>query len=70
MKITKKGKPPWAKIWVGKCQTCGAEAEAMQSEMTRIVHDQRDGTFSWEKCPECSSGEFVANGMIFYPTKD
>jgi len=66
MKITKKGKPPWTKIWVGRCQTCGAEAEAMQSEMTRIVQDY----FSWEKCPECNSGEFVANGMIFYPKKN
>lgn len=67
MKITKRGTPKTDRIWKGQCRQCESEAEAKESEMTRIVHDQRDGSFSWEVCPVCKAGPY--SGMLFYPSK-
>jgi hypothetical protein len=68
MKITKQNTPPDKRKWTGSCRACGSEAEAEQSEMTAITHDQREGgSFSWEKCPVCKAGPY--GGMLFYPVR-
>lgn len=70
MKITKQGTLPDDRIWRGRCFQCNSEAEATQSEMTNITHDQREGgSFSREKCPVCKAGESGFGGMVFYPKK-
>jgi len=70
MKITKKGTPASERIWLGTCRNCKSEAEATESEMTHITHDQREGgSFSWEKCPVCGAGAGYG-GMIFYPKRE
>lgn len=66
MKITHRGTPPKHRLWVGTCRNCGSKAEATQSEMTHITHDQREGhSFSWEDCPVC--GTTYSGGILFYP---
>jgi len=66
MKITKKGTIPEDRIWNGKCNNCGAEAEAKESEMSNIQIDQKEsGRFSWAKCPVC--GKDGNGGMLFRP---
>lgn len=70
MKITKRGTPADERTWLGTCRSCNSEAEAKQSEMTHITHDQREGgSFSWEKCPACGAGDKSTGygGMLFYP---
>lgn len=70
MKITKRGTPKSEQVWFGSCYECLSEAEAKQSEMTHITHDQREGSsLSWEKCPVCGAGEDPTGfgGMLFYP---
>jgi len=70
MKITKRGTPPDELSWAGRCRNCNSEAEANQSEMTHITHDQREGgSFSWETCPVCQAGDKATGygGMLFYP---
>lgn len=69
MKITHRGTPATERIWVGTCRGCKSEAEATESEMTHITHDQREGgAFSWEKCPVCGNGDKGGyGGMLFYP---
>jgi len=62
VRITKRV-DPGKRIWVGKCQSCGSEAEAEEAELTGIVHDQPDGSLSWEKCPVCGG----YGGMCFHP---
>lgn len=72
MKIIHRGTPEKDRVWTGNCHSCGSVAEATQSELTNITHDQRDGPFSWEKCPVCGAGNKSLgnhNGMIFYPKK-
>lgn len=65
MKITKTETPKGERVWKGRCHQCNSEAEAMESELTAITHDQREGgSFSWEKCPVCKAGPY--SGMIFY----
>jgi len=68
MKITKKGTLPSERVWKGTCQQCRSEIEAVESEMTHITHDQREGGyFSWEKCPVChAGGKDGYNGVLFY----
>lgn len=61
MKMTKQGKLPEEIIWKGSCTHCNCEFEAQQSELTSITHDQRDGSFSGEKCPYCH-----LNTLILY----
>lgn len=69
MKITHRGKPATEQIWAGYCQSCRSKAEATESEMTHITHDNREGgSFSWEKCPVCANGGPSGHGgMLFYP---
>ena len=70
MKITKRGTPASERKWIGSCRSCNSEAEAEHSEMTHIVHDQREGgPFSWERCPVCGAGHKLTGygGMLFYP---
>lgn len=69
MEITKRGTLPGERKWRGKCHNCGSEAIAKQSELTKITHDQRDGSLAWEKCPVCGAGDKSSGygGMIFYP---
>lgn len=73
MKVTKVGIVPSSRIWLGSCQRCGSEAEAVEGELTRIRDTQRDGRFSWEKCPVCGAGGSEDaegfGGMLFYPKK-
>lgn len=69
MRVTKIGPPPGDRLWYGRCSTCKSEAEANESELTGITHDQREGTsFSWEPCPVCEAGTKLNGygGMIFY----
>jgi hypothetical protein len=69
MKVTKVGKPLSARVWVGTCSNCGSEAEAVESELTHITESQREGRFSWEKCPVCGAGDDERyGGMLFYPS--
>jgi type II secretory ATPase GspE/PulE/Tfp pilus assembly ATPase PilB-like protein len=70
MKITKQGLTKDQRLWTGKCRACQSEAEAVESEMTHITYDQREGgSFSWERCPVCEvGGESGYGGMLFYPT--
>lgn len=73
MKIIKTGNPPQHRKWWGTCRSCGAEAEAIESELTNITHDQRERTsFSWERCPECGAGSHGSGygGLLFYPIRD
>jgi hypothetical protein len=52
MKITHRGTPATERIWVGVCRSCKSEAEATESEMTNITHDQREGgSFSLPPLP-------------------
>lgn len=68
MKITKRGVPAGQRVWVGICHQCGSEAEANQSELNNITHDQREGSFSWELCPVCGRGNDDGyGGMLFHP---
>ena len=70
MKITHRGTPATERVWVGRCSSCKSEAEATESEMTHITHDQREGgSFSWETCPVCGFGanQNGYGGMLFYP---
>lgn len=68
MKVTKRGTPPTERKWKGSCRACQSEAEAVESELTGIQHDQRENdSFSWEKCPVCGEGPF--GGMLLYPVK-
>lgn len=70
MKVTRVGQIPANRIWVGTCRNCKSEAEAVESELTHITYDQRDGAFSWEKCPVCGVGEGNGyGGMCFQPSK-
>ena len=72
MKITKRGTPAGDRKWIGGCGSCNSKAEAKQSEMTHITHDQREGgLFSWEKCPACGAGDKSTGygGMLFYPVE-
>jgi len=72
MKLIKKGQNPATRIWVGTCQTCGSEFESFENELTRIQHDQREESWSWEKCPECGGGnDSVGNygGVCFHLKK-
>ena len=72
MKITKRGQPAGERKWKGRCRSCGSEAEAEQKELKHITHDWRDGSFSWEECPVCRSGNGKNGygGMLFYPSRD
>jgi hypothetical protein len=72
MKITRRGKLPNERIWVGTCRECGSEAEATEDEMTNIEYDQReDDSFSWESCPVCFAGSRTGyGGMLFYPQRN
>lgn len=70
MNITKRGIPPQERVWIGKCNKCGSEAEANQCELHNITDDPREGTqFSWENCPVCDAGDARTGygGMLFYP---
>lgn len=68
MKITKRGTPQGDRPWKGTCRSCGSEAEATESELTHVQHEQRDGSFSWEVCPVCGVGGTNGyGGMMFYP---
>lgn len=71
MNITYRGKTATERVWVGSCAGCGSKAEATESELTHITHDQREGgSFSWEKCPVCGKGSNTGyDGMLFYPRK-
>lgn len=70
MRVTSVGQIPSERIWVGKCNKCNSEAEALEKELTHITYDQRDGSFSWEKCPVCGSGEVNGyGGMCFHIKK-
>lgn len=67
MKITKIGSiEEYECKWVGKCNKCGSEAEALEHELN-ITRSQRDGDFAWHKCPVCGVGPY--NGICFYPKK-
>lgn len=67
MKVTRVGQIPSNRIWFGTCVNCRSEAEAVESELTNIVYDQRCGGFSWEKCPVCGAGvENGYGGMCFH----
>lgn len=57
MKLIKKGQNPATRVWTGNCSKCRSVFEAFESELTKIIHSQRDGPFSWEKCPECGAGD-------------
>lgn len=68
MKVIKQGTPRSESIWIGTCCDCESVIEATQSELTHIRDDQRDGSFSWEKCIVCDAGgESGYGGVIFYP---
>jgi NAD-dependent SIR2 family protein deacetylase len=70
MIITKRGIPPEKRMWHGRCNSCGSEAEAEQRELTRITENQRDGYGAWEKCPVCGKGDAHGiGGMFFLPVK-
>lgn len=65
MKITKQAIPPQDRKWIGKCKNCGAEAEAIQSELTnpkfaRVYWSKSTG-YAQETCPICKK----ENGMKF-----
>ena len=68
MEITKRRDKKAEKIWNGECRECGSEATATEGELTHVHNDQRDGSFSWEKCPASGAGGSTGyGGMIFYP---
>lgn len=71
MKITKRC-VPGIQIWKGACRNCKSEAEAQEKELTHIEHCQREGSWSWEKCPVCGFGKRGSGygGMLFYPVKE
>jgi hypothetical protein len=59
MKKTKQGNL-LKKKWGGRCQRCGSEFEAELSEIEhKVTHDQRDGSFVREKCPDCDHEFFL-----------
>lgn len=72
MKLIKKGQDPKTRIWHGICSRCKSEFEATESEMTHIDSCQREGTWSWEKCPECGAGGAPSGygGVLFTPSKE
>lgn len=71
MKIISRGIPPSERIWSGECYSCKSVIEALESELTQIDLDQREGTrFSWEVCPVCGTGKHGKGnygGVLFYP---
>jgi len=74
MKIIKRGTPPAKRIWLGTCQSCDSQAEAEESELVNIQHDQRESlSFCWMPCPVCHAGKTISGhsygGMLFYPKK-
>lgn len=55
-------------LWRGTCTSCRSVVEAREGELTHITHTQRDGSFSWEKCPVCNVGRDSGyGGVLFYP---
>ena len=64
MKIIQKGRLPKDRVWRGTCSNCRAVVEALESELTGIQGDQRDGPFSREECPECHTPQ-----LVFHPVK-
>lgn len=52
IKITKQGKKPELKEYVGTCRNCKTEVEFQQQDGT-VTHDQRDGDFITVTCPVC-----------------
>lgn len=68
MKITKRGTPKEERLWKGICRNCESEVEATESELSHIIHSQREGSSSWEKCIVCGAGaERGYGGLLFYP---
>lgn len=67
MEIIKKGTPPSERIWEGECRKCGTVARCKQSELNVVHDDQRDGPYSWLKCPVCNEGNDEWGGMCFHP---
>ena len=65
MKIIKRGVIPSERVWSGHCITCKSQVEAVESEITHIIHDPREGSHACEKCPVCNEGTF--NGLYLYP---
>lgn len=73
MKITRRGLPKEQRRWIGTCNSCHSEAEAIESEMTHKEVDFKDhDEFSWEVCPACGAGDKVTgyDGMLFYVRKE
>lgn len=70
MKLIKKGQSdPKTRIWGGFCGRCKSEFEEVESELTHIDHSRREGSWSWEKCPECNAGDNASGygGICFFP---
>lgn len=70
MKIISRGIPPSERIWEGECRSCKSVIEALESELTQIEEDQREGSrFSWEVCPVCGTGKYGKinyGGVLFH----
>src|SRR6516165_10511919 len=61
MELVKKGKK-LQRTWSGACHKCGSQFRATQQELedkNQITDDQRDGSFSQQKCAECGSEFFL-----------
>lgn len=39
MRVTSVGQIPSERIWVGKCNKCNSEAEALEKELPHITYD-------------------------------
>ncbi|MNL64700.1 hypothetical protein D3C87_1889400 [compost metagenome] len=52
--VTKQGKKPELKEYVGTCRKCKTEVEFQQHDGV-VTHDQRDGDFITVTCPTCSN---------------
>ena len=57
MKIVRRGNLKERK-WRGDCRSCGAEIEAVESEVNNVTH-YRDGKFGSVKCPQCNASLHV-----------
>lgn len=67
MEVISRGVIPAERKWRGNCVHCRSEVTAVESELTNITYDQREGSFSWEKCPVCEAGESGYGGLLLYP---
>ena len=67
MKIIKQGTPKSEEIWIGTCRSCKYEVEGQRHEMNNIQYD-REGDFSWNKCPVCNVGPY--GGLLMYKAQE